>query len=53
MEVDEIRLAAVFADEGTFLHTENPTRKELATAVTQFIEAVVTRYEREKGWAVD
>ena len=53
VEVDLERLAAVLFDEGTFLAERNPTRKQLAAAVADWIDATITRYERERGWRVD
>ena len=48
VEVDAVRLAAVLADQGTFLLTEDATRAELAAAVAQLLNAWITSYEAER-----
>ena len=48
VEVDAVRLAAVLADQGAFLTSEDATRAELARAVEQLLNAFVTRYEAER-----
>jgi hypothetical protein len=48
VQVDAVRLAAVLADQGTFLVSEDCSRAELARAVEALLQALVTRYERER-----
>jgi hypothetical protein len=48
VEVEQHRLAAVLADQGAFLSSEDATREELGEAVGRLLEALVTRYERER-----
>jgi hypothetical protein len=48
VEVDETRLAAVLADQSTFLKTDAPSREELEQAVSYMLEALITRYEQER-----
>jgi hypothetical protein len=56
VKVDGVRLAAMLSDpniENNFLAHDDPSREQLADAISRFLEAYVTRYEDDKFGTLD